>query len=209
MMRSQSAVIVDYGMGNLWSVQTAFKHLGCETTVSQNPDVVAAADVIVLPGVGSFSMAMQALNDRGLSAAIVHAAKIRGVKTLGICLGLQLFAQSGEEGGESPGLGLIPGVVSRFTASELGARKVPHIGFNAVRYTEPGQLYAGFDEAADFYFVHSFRVLPPDSDAKLGVSDYGVPFMASYELDNVFATQFHPEKSQTNGLRLLNNFLNA
>lgn len=208
-MQSQQVVIVDYGMGNLWSVQSAFMHLGCEVMVSQNPDVVANADVLVVPGVGSFRKAMQALNDRGLSAAVVHAAKMRNAKTLGICLGLQLFAQMGQEDGESPGLGLIPGVVSRFSPEELGALKIPHMGFNSVRFAVPGHLYAGFDEPADFYFVHSYRLLSPNNDAFLGLSDHGTTFMASYERGNVFATQFHPEKSQTNGLRLLNNFLNA
>jgi imidazole glycerol-phosphate synthase subunit HisH len=208
-MRTQQAVIVDYGMGNLWSVQSAFKHLGCEPVVSHDPDVVANAQAVVLPGVGSFRKAMQALNDRGLAPAIVHAAKTRGVKTLGICLGMQLFAQTGQEDGESAGLGLIPGVVSRFSAQELGALKVPHIGFNAVHFAQSGRLNAGLGEAADFYFVHSFRLLAANDDAKLGMSDYGVRFMASYEQGNVFATQFHPEKSQTNGLRLLSNFLDA
>ncbi len=208
-MRIEQVVIVDYGMGNLWSVQSAFKHLGCEPVVSQDPDVVASADAVVLPGVGSFRKAIQALNERGLSPAIVHAAKARGVKTLGICLGMQLFAQAGQEDGDSAGLGLIPGVVSRFSAQELGALKVPHIGFNAVRFAQPGRMYAGMGDAADFYFVHSFRLLAPSNDAIVGLSEYGIGFMASYEQGNVFATQFHPEKSQTNGLRLLSNFLDA
>lgn len=208
-MRTQQLVIVDYGMGNLWSVQSAFKHLGCEAVVSQDPDVVANADAVVLPGVGSYFRAMQALNERGLSTAIVHAAQNRRVKTLGICLGMQLFAQTGLEDRECPGLGLIPGVVSRFSAQELGTRKVPHIGFNLVRFDSSGRLYAGLGEAADFYFVHSFRLLDVDGVANLGLSEYGVRFMASYENGNVFATQFHPEKSQTNGLRLLSNFLDA
>lgn len=208
-MRTQQVVIVDYGMGNLWSVQSAFKYLGCEAVVSRDPDVVANAEAVVLPGVGSYFRAMQALNERGLSAAIVHAARHRGVKTLGICLGMQLFAQAGLEDRGCPGLGLIPGVVSRFSAQELGTRKVPHIGFNLVRFDQPGRLYAGLGEAADFYFVHSFRLLNIDGVANLGSSEYGINFMASYEHDNVFATQFHPEKSQTNGLRLLSNFLDA
>ena len=208
-MRTQQVVIVDYGMGNLWSVQNAFKHLRCESVVSQDPDVVANADAVVLPGVGSYFRAMQALNERGLSSAIVHAARHRGVKTLGICLGMQLFAQTGREDRECPGLGLIPGVVSRFSAQELGTRKLPHIGFNLVRFDQSGRLYAGLGEAADFYFVHSFRLIDLDGVANLGLSKYGVSFVASYERGNVYATQFHPEKSQTNGLRLLNNFLDA
>jgi imidazole glycerol-phosphate synthase subunit HisH len=208
-MRTEKAVIIDYGMGNLWSVRSALAHLGCEPIVSHEPDVVANADALVLPGVGSFRKAMQALHERGLAPAIMHAAKTRCVKTLGICLGMQLFAQAGQEDGESPGLGLIPGVVSRFSRQELGSLKVPHIGFNAVHFAQPGRLNAGLGETVDFYFVHSFRLLAPADDAKLGLSQYGVTFMASYEQGNVFATQFHPEKSQTNGLRLLSNFLDA
>jgi glutamine amidotransferase len=208
-MLEQSVVIVDYGMGNLWSVQSALAHLGAKPVVSHDPQVVACASALVLPGVGSFRKAMEALHQRALVEPIRQAVKDRGVKILGICLGMQLFAQAGEEDGQTAGLGLMPGVVSRFTQEELGALKVPHVGFNAVRFTAPGRLYKGFETAAEFYFVHSFRLLAQPGEALLGLADYGVPFVASYELENVFATQFHPEKSQTNGLRLLRNFLDA
>lgn len=203
-------VIVDYGMGNLWSVRSALQFLGHEPEVSGDPRVVAAAHTLILPGVGSFRRAMETLETRHLAEAIREAVLVRGRKILGICLGMQISAGSGTEDGGTKGLGLFPGKVERFGRAELGALKLPHIGFNAVAAPPTSRLYKGITGPADFYFVHSYRLgadhLPP---ADFGLCRYGSEFVASYEHGNIFATQFHPEKSQTNGLILLRNFLLA
>lgn len=201
--------LVDYGMGNLWSVTSALSYLGAEWQTSCDPAVIRQADSLLLPGVGSFGMAMTALRQQGLDDAIQEAVRVRQRKILGICLGMQLLAERGTEDGNEAGLGFIGGSVERFSEAELAGQKVPHIGFNRVSAPADSRLFAGLAPAADFYFVHSFRLLPDGLPGKPGICHYGIDFMAAYEHENIFATQFHPEKSQTNGLRLLSNFLAA
>jgi glutamine amidotransferase len=200
-------VIVDYGMGNLWSVFSALRYLGAAPIVSADPDVVAKANTLILPGVGSFNKAMQALNNSGLADALRDAVIVRQRKLLGICLGMQLLAERGNEDGVCPGLGFIPGTVDRFTRGELQDGKLPHIGFNRVRADAKSRLFQGIMKSSDFYFVHSYRLLANGLPGKHGICNYGVDFLAAIEHENIFATQFHPEKSQTNGLQLLSNFL--
>lgn len=200
-------LVIDYGMGNIWSVLSALRYLGCAPTVSSDPNEIARAESLVLPGVGSFRKAMDALRQGGLDDAILHAVQINGRKILGICLGMQLMGIRGSEDGETPGLGLIPGAVDKFSQHEIGAIKIPHIGFNLVRSKPDMHLFRGLSEAADFYFVHSYRMLPDGLNGKTATSTHGTEFLAAYEQGNIYATQFHPEKSQTNGLLLLKNFL--
>jgi imidazole glycerol-phosphate synthase subunit HisH len=207
-MGAQSVVIVDFGIGNLWSVASALRYLGCEPLISSDPHVVEKAEVMILPGDGSFRRAMDELNTRGLTPALQQSAR-RGNKLLGICVGLQLFADAGTEDGGSPGLGLIPGQIDLFDATQLGPLKIPQIGFNAVRCPLGSKLYAGLGESADFYFVNSYRLVDQSGPGIYALANYGEDFVAGYEHQNVFAVQFHPEKSQTNGLRLLDNFLRA
>lgn len=202
----RNVTIVDYGMGNLWSVASALRFLGCEPCMSDDPQQVCAAPVLLLPGVGSFRRAMQALDSRGLSDALREAVRQRGAKLLGICLGMQLLAERGSEDGVSDGLGLVPGQVDRFDAAGV---KVPHIGFNSVRHAPGSRLFSGVDNPADFYFVHSFRLCERSGPGLYASTTHGEEFVSAYEHGNVFGTQFHPEKSQTNGLRLLRNFLAA
>lgn len=202
-------VIVDYGMGNLWSVRSALSRISIPSIVSGDPDIVALADTLILPGVGSFRKAMLALKTSGLSDALSHAVLTRRSKILGICLGMQLFAQQGTEDGVSAGLGFINSVTERFSFSEVNSLKVPHTGFNQVASPPNTQLFRGILSPSNFYFVHSYRLLPENLPGKITLCRYGVDFLAAYEHENVFATQFHPEKSQTNGLRLLYNFANA
>lgn len=206
-MSCKSATIIDYGMGNIWSVQSALRYLGCGTKISSDPDEVAKADFLVLPGVGSFRKAMNKLQDTGLDQAIVQAVKSRGSKILGICLGMQLLGSRGTEDGVTAGLGLIPNGVDRFAPLEVGKKKIPHIGFNAVRGSHKNGLFRNLPEVADFYFVHSYRMLPENQNANVAICTYGIEFLAAIEVDNICGTQFHPEKSQTNGLVLLKNFL--
>jgi glutamine amidotransferase len=206
-MNKSSITVIDYGMGNLWSVLSALRYLGSNPTVSSDPDAIATAGTLLLPGVGSFRKAMIALRQRGLDQAIVEAVQTNGSKILGICLGMQLMGCSSSEDGNTVGLGLIPNAVNRFMPREIGVNKVPHIGFDLVSSHPQARLFQGLTNAADFYFVHSYRMLPTGLSGKKATCNYGIEFLAAYEQDNIYATQFHPEKSQTNGLILLRNFL--
>tara|TARA_B100000780_G_C21126955_1_gene457750 strand:- start:10423 stop:11046 length:624 start_codon:yes stop_codon:yes gene_type:complete len=206
---SPQVVIIDYGMGNLWSVHSAFKYLGCNVVISRNIETIASAEILVLPGVGSFKKAMKALEELNLVDVLQDSVLIKKTKILGICLGMQLFAESGDEDGFSKGLNFINGTVNHFSKSNSLTLKLPHIGFNNVSFEPKSKLGKGIKNDSDFYFVHSHYMKGENLDGPMGISSYGVNFLASYEHENIFATQFHPEKSQTNGLSLLNNFLLA
>ena len=202
-------IIVDYGMGNLWSVSSALNFLGADPIISSNPTEITKADAVLLPGVGSFRLAMQALADKNLDEAIKETVQIKQRKILGICLGFQMLAESSTEDGMTAGLGCIPTPVESFSVQELEGGKLPHIGFNRVRLPNSSSLFDGFKAAEDFYFVHSYRLLAQALPGNKAICSYGIDFLAAYEHENVFGAQFHPEKSQTNGLRLLANFLRA
>lgn len=206
-MSRSNITVIDYGMGNLWSVSSALRYLGCDPKISGDPEEILKAETLLLPGVGSFRKAMGALQKTGLDQAIIEAVKIKGTKILGICLGMQLMGLSSTEDGDTVGLGLIPVEVNKFTLAEIGSNKIPHIGFDVVHSESSWSLFKGLKSAADFYFVHSYRLLPQDLRGKSAICSYGENFLAAYEENNIFATQFHPEKSQTNGLILLKNFL--
>lgn len=203
-MTKSKIAIVDYQMGNLRSVQKALEHVGHEATVTSCPDEVAKADKIILPGVGAFGDAIRELRARELTDVLVEQIKA-GKHFLGICLGLQMLFEIGLEGGEHAGLGIVKGKVVRFPSFE--DRKVPHMGWNQVTIQQPGcPLLKDVPEDAHFYFVHSYYVAPADPKVQWLSCDYGVDFCASVWRDNLFATQFHPEKSQRDGLQILKNF---
>ena len=206
-MSKRSITVIDYGMGNLRSVMSALQYLGCSPVISSDPSELVAADTLLLPGVGSFHKAMISLKQLGLDEAIIEAVQIKGSKILGICLGMQLMGTSSSEGGDTIGLGLISTAVDKFIPNEMGFNKIPHIGFDRVSSQPDARLFQGLTNAADFYFVHSYRMLPTGLNGMVATCNYGIDFLAAYEKDNIFATQFHPEKSQTNGLILLKNFL--
>jgi imidazole glycerol-phosphate synthase subunit HisH len=206
-MNNQSITIVDYGMGNLWSVLSALRYLGCNPSISSDADEIARAESLLLPGVGSFRKAMMALQQKGIDQALTEAVQVKGRKILGICLGMQLMGLSSSEDGNTPGLGFIKSTVDKFTIEEIGSNKLPHIGFDSVRSQQGASLFKNLQGAADFYFVHSYRMMPTDLSGTPATCSYGTDFLAAYEENNIFATQFHPEKSQTNGLVLLKNFL--
>lgn len=208
-MMSTPIIVIDYGMGNLWSVLSALRYLGCDPVVSDDPDEVARAPSLLLPGVGSFRRAMETLQKTGLDQAIDEAVSTKGSKILGICLGMQLLGSQGTEDGTVSGLGLIANAVDKFQLEEVDGNKIPHIGFDTVYSVTDSQLFKHMSAAADFYFVHSYRMLADGLSGKVATCRYGVEFLAAYEQDNIYATQFHPEKSQTNGLMLLRNFLSA
>lgn len=199
-----SIAIVDYQMGNLRSVQKALEHAGYQATVTSHADELAAADKIILPGVGAFGDAIRELKSRDLVEPILEAIR-KGKPFLGICLGLQLLFEVGREGGEHKGLGVLPGSVERFPRSD--ELKVPHMGWNQVIVEQPDcPLFKGVPETAYFYFVHSYYVVPQQSSVHWLDCEYGIRFCAAIWRDNLFATQFHPEKSQANGLQILKNF---
>jgi glutamine amidotransferase len=200
-----SVTIIDYGMGNIWSVASALKYLGYKSTVTSNITEITNSDCLILPGVGSFRKAMVSIENLELDKAIC-AAVGSGIKLLGICLGMQLLGTSSTEDGYYKGLGLIPNSVEKFTKDETGDLKIPHIGFNAVDHPNDSVLFQGVSKKSDFYFVHSYRMLPQSPEESI-LCRYGINFLAGYENKNIFATQFHPEKSQTNGLLVLRNFL--
>lgn len=203
-MTSPRVTIVDYQMGNLRSVQKALEHVGAEATITNNPTEIAAADRLILPGVGAFRDAIREIRSRDLVKPIKDFIA-GGRPFLGICLGLQLLFDVSEEGGEYEGLGVLPGRVVRFELPD--EYKVPHMGWNRVHQQQPGlAAFAGLPDDPYFYFVHSYYVLPADASICWLASDYGGLFCAAVARDNVLATQFHPEKSQSHGLRLLQNF---
>ncbi len=206
-MPAAEVVIVDYGMGNILSVISAVRYLGATAGVSSDPDKVAGADCLILPGVGSFRRAMESLRESRLDEAIHSAVSERKARLLGICLGMQLLGTIGTEDGETEGLGFLDQRVEVFTPDELSGLKTPHIGFSSVTPAADSRLFRGLSQSTDFYFVHSYRMLPNIPDTMVSLGNHGVDFAAAVERDTVFGAQFHPEKSQTNGLILLRNFL--
>ena len=203
--------VIDYGMGNLRSVAKAIEHVadGQKVVITSDPKIVAAARRVVFPGQGAMPDCMRELDARGLRPAVMDAA--RGKPFLGICIGLQmLFERSAE--GDTPGLGLLNGQVVRFDAARMvdaqGNRlKVPHMGWNEVRQAFDHPLWAGIPDGTRFYFVHSYHPVPADSAIVAAYSRYPYPFTCAVARGNLFAVQFHPEKSQAAGLQLLRNFV--
>ena len=211
--RTNSVAVVDYGMGNLRSVSQAVRHAadqaGVEVFVTSDPEVVRRATRVVLPGQGAMPDCMRELRDSGLQASVLEAAASKPL--FGVCVGMQMLLSRSEEG-PTDGLGLIPGEVVKFDlAGRLqpdGSRfKVPQMGWNQVRQSRAHARWAGVPDQAYFYFVHSFYARPADARHAVGEADYGAPFAAVIARDNLFATQFHPEKSADHGLHLYRNFL--
>ncbi len=205
-----SIAVIDYGMGNLRSVYQALAHVAGDTpvVVTSDPAQVAAAERVVFPGQGAMPDCMAELEARGLRPAVLQAA--RDKPFLGICIGLQMLFEHSEEG-DVPGLGVFAGQVRRFPEARMvaadGSRlKVPHMGWNQV-WQKPHPLWAGIEDGARFYFVHSYCVHPEDHALVTGSCEYGVPFTCAVGRANIFAVQFHPEKSARDGLQLLKNFV--
>jgi glutamine amidotransferase len=197
--------LVDYGMGNRRSMQKSLERAGATVVLSGDHDALRATDGLVVPGVGAFAAAMRALADTGLDE-LVRERAAAGVPVLGACLGMQLLFEHGAEHGGADGLGLLPGEVVPLDARGL---KLPHIGWNEVRWTRPSALSEGLPDPAPFYHVHSFVPVPAEDDIALGISDYGSEFASVVGRGNVYGTQFHPEKSSRDGIALLANFVGA
>jgi len=205
--------LIDYGSGNLRSAEKALARAamegatGHEINVTADPSVVAEAERIVLPGVGAFADCMAGVTAiPGMREGLENAVLNRGVPFLGICVGMQLLATVGREFGETPGLGWIDGEVVKLSPADP-ALKIPHMGWNELSILKPHPLFAGIESGAHTYFVHSFQFVPEDAAAVIATTDYGGPVTAAVARGNIAGTQFHPEKSQAVGLRLLQNFL--
>lgn len=197
--------LIDYGAGNLKSVQKAFAHLGEPVTLTADRDVILSADAAILPGVGALGCAMRSL--RTGPAQVIRSFVETGRPFLGICLGLQLLFEASEETPGVKGLGILKGTVRRFP-EEIGL-KIPHIGFNSVTYRKDSRLFAGLPGEPYYYFVHSYYCFAQDRSVSAAMANYGIDFDAAVEKDNLFAVQFHPEKSGRTGLGTLENFIRA
>jgi len=203
MVAGKSFVIIDYGMGNLRSVSNALRFLGCDAVISNRVEDISKADALVLPGVGAFEEAMNNLTGLGLVAILKQKVMEEKKPLLGICLGMQLLAGSSQENGLHQGLGFIEGNVIRIPVDK--SLPLPHVGWNNIEVMKSEPLFRKIGKDTNFYFVHSY-CLDCDDAIVSSYCDYGVRIVASIQKDNILATQFHPEKSQTNGLRLLRGF---
>jgi len=205
----QKIAVVDYGMGNLRSVVKALEHVAAgnaQVLLTDKPDVIGAADRVVFPGQGAAKDCMRALTETGMDDVIREAAASKPF--LGICMGQQVLMKRSEENGGTDLLGLYAGTVDRFPETLNGERyKVPQMGWNTLRQTQPHPLFKGIDDNSYFYFVHSYYLNPEDPSLMAGETEYGVKFAAAIARDNVFAIQCHPEKSAAAGLKLLTNFI--
>lgn len=206
-MRKRLAII-DYGMGNLRSVINAFTELGSLPFIAGTPDELHRADAIVLPGVGAFTDGINNLKHGGLIEAMEEEIRINKKPFLGICLGMQLLSGTGTEYGKCSGFNWIPGTVVRIDAKGSPLR-IPHIGWNEVSFDKNSRLFAGLESPRDFYFLHSYIFVPDNNTIISGRCVYGGEFAAAIESGNIYATQFHPEKSHRAGLAVLKNFLDA
>ena len=195
--------ILDYGMGNLRSVAKAVDRVGGEPLTTSDPAEAVRADAMVVPGVGAFGACMAGLREHGLDRAVVDYAEM-GRPLLGVCLGMQVLFESSEED-DVLGLGIVPGTVVRLPADV----KVPHMGWNDVAWTGSHPLSEGLDGGSTFYFVHSYACVPSGDDVTVGETDYGIRFAAAIGRDNLFGTQFHPEKSGDAGLEIYRNLVRA
>lgn len=198
-----SITMVDYGIGNLRSVQKAFEHLGAAVSLTDDPRAISEAEKLVLPGVGAFASGMAALGQRSLVEPL-RAAASNGTPLLGICLGMQLLFEESEEMGHHRGLALLPGRVIRFSSDSL---KVPHMGWNEIEHGGDHPLLDGVPTGSHAYFVHSYYCRPADPGSVIAETEYGHPFAAIAGRDRVVGIQFHPEKSQDVGLCILRNYL--
>ncbi len=194
--------IIDYGMGNLFSVEKAFAKLGAQVVVTSDPEVILSADKVVLPGVGAFGDCMKNLAECNM-IDVIHTVTRRGTPFMGICLGMQVLFEGSEEDPHVKGLGIFPGMVRKIVAPEL---KIPQMGWNSLEFSAPSPLFANMPAEPYVYFVHSYHAVPEDAGIITAVVDYGGPVTAAVGRGNVQAVQFHPEKSSTLGLAMLANF---
>jgi glutamine amidotransferase len=207
-MKNPKIVIIDYGVGNTHSVYNSIKYLGYKKIlISDISSDISKSDVIILPGVGAFETCIKNLKDRGLDKLLNNQVLINKKPILGICVGMQLLATSSEENGNHTGLGWIDGVVKKLIIPSKYS--VPHVGWNDVQFNHKSPLFSNIDQNTNFYFDHSYHFDCNNNNNIVGVCDYGIKVTAAVQKDNIFGVQFHPEKSQTSGLKLFRGFLNS
>ena len=198
--------IIDYGMGNLKSIQNALDYLGVENELTINAKYLSKYTHIILPGVGSFKKAIKNLKSSKMFESIIKISK-KKQKILGICLGMQLLFSSSTEEGYSKGLEIINGKVEKFSFKETKKLKIPHVGFNEISFDKKNIFFKDINNGSDFYFDHSYRITEFDKNINSAKSNYGVNFLSAFSMNNIYGAQFHPEKSQSNGLLLIRNFI--
>jgi imidazole glycerol-phosphate synthase subunit HisH len=199
--------IVDYGMGNLWSIKRKLDQIGVDSVISDSPATIKKCRKIILPGVGHFGKAMDEIKKRGLYDALNEAVLVDKTPILGICLGLQLFAGHSEEG-DADGMGWIDATVIRFRIIDKIRNKVPHTGWNSVILKKESPLYENIEFRTGFYFVHAYHIVCNRSEDILSITNYELDFVSSVQRDNIYGVQFHPEKSHAEGRIVLQNFVN-
>lgn len=197
--------VIDYGMGNLRSVHNALDLLGAEVQITGEAEEILAAERLILPGVGAFGLAMQNLRERGLVDVLNEKVIAQKTPILAICLGMQLLAEESDEHGTHAGLGWVSGAVHHFDVSD--GLRVPHVGWNNIEIVGQPALFNGVKTGTEFYFVHSYHFATDDESIVAATTEYGYEFVCAVHKDNIFGTQFHPEKSQHNGLQILRNFM--
>ena len=205
-MIKKKVAIIDYGMGNLKSIINALDYLGVENKLISDPKYLFKYSHIILPGVGSFKKAIKNLKTNGMFETLIKISK-KKQKIFGICLGMQLLFDSSTEEGYTKGLGIINGKVEKFSLRETKNLKIPHVGFNEVLFDKNNTFFKGIKNSSDFYFNHSYRVNKFEENINQVFSSHGEKFLSGFNLENIYGTQFHPEKSQSNGLLLLKNFI--
>lgn len=206
MAESATVAIIDYGSGNIGSIVNILRKAGAEAVLSADPDELRRASHLILPGVGAFDTCMRNLRQSGLTPVLEERVLQAGTPLLGICVGMQMLSRGSEEGVE-PGLGWIAAATRRFVAPPGSSMRIPHMGWNAVRPARSASLFAGLEEGARFYFVHSYHVRCDDPADVAGIADYGGEFTAAVQRGNISGVQFHPEKSHKFGVRLIGNFV--
>ena len=208
-MGKTQVVVIDYGMGNLWSVASAIHFLGAEPLITTDTKEISAAKFLILPGVGSFRRAMEIIKQNSIDQAILQSLSQPAAKLLGICLGMKLLGSSSSEDGNTQGLRLVPNRVQKFTNTADTRLKIPHVGFSEVKHGENTKLFSTIPNNSCFYFVHSYFMEITPTISGVATCTYGTEFVAAFEQGQVSGTQFHPEKSQSMGLNLLKNFLES
>lgn len=198
--------IIDYNMGNLYSIKGALEYLNCKYNVITTPKEISNSEKIILPGVGSFHTAMENISQSGVKETLQEMVLVKKIPILGICLGMQILNSFGTEGKKTEGLNFVEGIVDRFDLIDRGL-KVPHVGFNSIQQTKAGNLFAGIPDNTDFYFIHSFKVECFKDTDIASTTNYGDKFVSAIEKNHIWGCQFHPEKSQKNGLKIFDNFI--
>ena len=208
MVSNIKLAVIDIGMGNIRSIENSLNYLSFKYKIINQPKKLEKYTHLILPGVGSYKKAMNMLNKTKFTNSIKLLVRQKKIKILGICLGMQLLGSSSNEGGYTKGLSLIKNKTVKFSTKELKKKKIPHVGFNSIEIkSNKNYFYKNIPKQANFYFVHSYRMLVENFSDDCTTTKYGINFLSSFNKDNIYGTQFHPEKSQNNGLNLIKNFL--